>query len=276
MILIVGANSNLAKSIASVTSEEVLTFSRNEYQDWHDDSASGKIRDFFCKEENRISKVFVTAGITDPTIDARKIKEVNLDLPLQIARVASDLGIRTITFGTVAETFSGLPNQYVASKVALSNEMSRNGYFDTLAHHFRLHTLFGGSTIKKHMFLGQIIESILDNKEFCMSAGNQIREYHHVDDVAKIINDIDLNGSIGNFHISHGKPHRLVDVALSVFSKYGDLSKLRVGKLEIDQAENFESRFIPWPSSAEYSVRSSLEEIGKYVESQIEKGRKVV
>ncbi len=275
MILIVGANSNLAKSIANVSSEEVLTMSRNEYKDWHYESASGAIREFLCKSENRFSRIYLTAGITDPSHSARRIQEVNLDLPLRVIRVASELGIRTITFGTVAETFGGLPNNYVASKVALSNEMLRNGYFDNLAKHFRLHTLFGGTTIKSHMFLGQMVESILSNKEFYMSAGNQIREYHHVDDVAEIINNTDLDEGIGNFHISHGKPHRLIDVALSVFSKYGDLNKLKVGKLEIDQSENFESRFTPWPSSAEHSVRSSLEEIGKYVEMQIEMGRKV-
>jgi len=275
VILIVGANSNLAKAIASVSSEETLAISRNEYEDWHIKHSSGGLKEFFLKREKTISRVFITAGITDPTFDTTKLKEVNFDLPLQIAKVASQLGIPVMTFGTVAETFNGPPNHYVASKIALSNEIARNGYFDNLVHHFRLHTLFGGQGLKKHMFLGQIIESILHNEEFHMSAGNQIREYHHVEDIAKIICERKLHDNRGSSHISHGKPHRLIDVASSIFGKYGDLKNLKVGKLDFAQAENFESRFEPWPPDAESSVRSSLEEIGKYVEMQIEKGREV-
>lgn len=275
MDLIVGATSNLAMAIQDASLEKILTVSRKTYQTWSGKDGSERIRKFFEERDEKLSNVYVTTGITDPLLTKDVIQTINVDLPVQIAKVASQFGIRTYTFGTVAETFAGSPNVYVASKIELSNEILKNGNFDGFARHIRLHTLFGGKNLKRHMFLGQIITSILHNKEFNMSSGNQIREYHHIDDVAKIILHLNHSDILENTHISHGKPLRLIDLATRIFHEYGDIKNLRIGKVPIRDAENFDFRFSPYPLEATSSIRCSIEEVEKYVEVCIKHGREV-
>ena len=49
--------------------------------------------------------------------------------------------------------------------------------------HLHLHTLYGGRP-QAHMFLGQMIRALERGAEFAMSSGEQLREYHHVHDIA--------------------------------------------------------------------------------------------
>ena len=88
--------------------------------------------------------------------------------------------------------------------------------------HCRLHTLYGGEP-KDHMFLGQIVNAIRSNSVFSMSSGEQLREYHHVDDIAEslatIVNsDWSLWSPI--LEINSGQPLKLLDLAMAIFNAF--------------------------------------------------------
>src|SRR5262249_52218512 len=105
--------------------------------------------------------------------------------------------------------------------------------------HVRMHTIYG-SAPKAHMFLGQILTSLQNGTPFCMSSGEQLREYHHADDIAVAITGILARqwdfGTI--IELNSGNPVRLIDLARQVFRAFGREELLQVGALAGAEGEN--------------------------------------
>ena len=80
MNLIVGATSNLAMAIQDASSEKILTVSRETYQTWSGNDGSKRIRKFFEERDEKLSNVYVTAGVTDPLLSKDVIQTINVDL----------------------------------------------------------------------------------------------------------------------------------------------------------------------------------------------------
>jgi nucleoside-diphosphate-sugar epimerase len=191
-------------------------------------------------------------GLTDPACSPQELAEANLRFPQAVAQWSASQGRvsdRFLTLGTILERFPGLgrTNAYVASKSvlaewAVTQDPSRFA-------HVRLHTVYGGA-LKPHMFLGQMADALRKREKFRMSSGSQLREYHHVDDVARFIDELlARNWTDGPIlELSSGNPVRLADLARAVVRAFDCEDLLEIGSLPVSAAENFDKNFSASPA----------------------------
>lgn len=189
-----------------------------------------------------------TAGVVDPKADPGLLDAINVEFPLRLYRLLGSLApagtVRLVTFGSVLEGHRELAtsNPYLASKSRM---------FDALCgaagavrwHHIRLHTLYGGSK-RPHpfMFAGQMYDALTRRERFKMSGGAQLREYHHVEDIAGSVLAF-LAGSYDDrmVELSSGNPVRLRDLASAVFRHFDASELLEIGAKVHSNAEVFEN-----------------------------------
>jgi nucleoside-diphosphate-sugar epimerase len=88
------------------------------------------------------------------------------------------------------------------------------------------------------MFLGQIFHAITSKDMFYMSGGEQIREYHHIDDDAEAIVELTKNTGGGLIDISHGEPEKLKDIAISLFDHFNSRELLNIAARAADENDN--------------------------------------
>lgn len=208
-------------------------------------------------------------GVTDPKLPQDRIAYSNTLFPEKIIEATGDRpGIRYLTLGTVMENFPKAceSNPYLRSKLELGRwliEKSKQPQLAGRIRHVRLHTIYGGNErrfIKPHMFLGQIAASLEAKKEFQMSSGDQLREYHHADDIAgslaALLHREWPSQEMPILEISSGTPVRLGHLAREIFRAFGKESLLKIGAIPRAQGENLDQVFKrsePWllPSSRE-------------------------
>src|SRR3569832_1087973 len=89
------------------------------------------------------------------------------------------------------------------------------------------------------MFLGQVHQALTDHTEIEMSPGNQLREYHHLDDEVRAIRDVVDAKVHGVIDISHGEPVSIKALARHVISSINDEPLLRIGALPEPREENY-------------------------------------
>lgn len=203
----------------------------------------------------RLDIVFAN-GNTDPAQPSDRLIADNLSFPLGVIAATRHFpDARYVTLGTVLESFDDLAerNPYVASKRMLANRVAELAAADLAGRicHVRLHTLYGGTGPAPHMFLGQMLAALRAGRAFPMSEGKQLREYHHVDDVAGAIARLLDRGRFAEavIALSSGQPVRLADLARAVFTALGRLPNLQIGALPTQPSENFGRIFAaspPW------------------------------
>lgn len=194
--------------------------------------------------------VVFAAGITDPAAPAEQLWRSNVAFPIAVIEATVHRkSVRYLTLGTAFEHFPeyAQANPYVESKRRLWGCLQAAGTLtrDQRALHVRLHTVYGGRP-KSHMFLGQMITALCDNTPFRMSSGHQLREYHHVHDVAGgLLAILDSEWSFGAepLVLSAGDPVRLADLARAVFFTCGRTNLLMVGAIAAAPSENERVRF---------------------------------
>ena len=92
------------------------------------------------------------------------------------------------------------------------------------------------------MFAGQMFEALVRKERFRMSGGAQLREYHHVHDIAASIwSFLSGDGQDQMIELSSGEPIRLRDLASAVFKYFNETDLLEVGSKIHSQGEVFES-----------------------------------
>jgi nucleoside-diphosphate-sugar epimerase len=191
-----------------------------------------------------------TVGVVDPRADPDLMEAVNVEFPRRLYGLLGSLApagtARFVTFGSVLEGHRELAtsNPYLASKSRM---------FDTLCgaggavrwHHIRMHTLYGGSK-RPHpfMFAGQMYDALARKEPFKMSGGAQLREYHHVEDIAASTLAF-LAGPYddGMVELSSGNPIRLRDLASAVFKHFDASDLLEIGAKVHSNAEVFENTY---------------------------------
>jgi len=89
------------------------------------------------------------------------------------------------------------------------------------------------------MFLGQILRSLKFKKELKMSNGNQLREYHYIDDDILAIKKILDSNIYGVIELNHGNAIYLKDLATYIYSSFNSLPLLKIGAVEDPINENF-------------------------------------
>ena len=201
------------------------------------------------------------SGLTNPKAGSALLLEANFEGPRRAIEVARSYpGQRFLTLGTVHEHFPELcaANPYFESKRRLAEWI--RGVPGAL--HVRLHTVYGPAP-QPHMFLGQMVTALAQNRPFRMSSGEQLREYHHVEDVAGALVRLLLRSdwsewSSHTLDLSHGRPLRLRDLAIGVFSALGRESLLELGALGAAASENREVQFQASPAWLLGDVRDPL------------------
>ena len=238
-VVILGKNGNLSKSLKGVFPNAIV-IPKEQYMHWlASPEEMIKFRstlDF----SDEIPDVYNCAGVIDPSIDQNKINLVNYDLPIFLSEQSNKLNFRLVSFGTVMELLPkySASNRYLESKLRFYNRLISDGNWLDKNIHIQLHTLYGGSHIHRHMFLGQIFHAISSKETFHMSGGEQIREYHHIDDDAKAIKQLTSNTGGRLINISHGQPERLKDIAISLFNHFDSRELLNISTRIANRNDN--------------------------------------
>ncbi len=212
-------------------------------------------------------------GLTDPGRSPEELSEANLRFPQSVVQWSASQGRgadRFLTLGTILERFPdlGRTNAYIASKLALAEWVIRQDPARFV--HVRLHTVYGGPP-KPHMFLGQMVAALKKNEKFRMSSGNQLREYHRVEDVAEFLDALLCRREFGGpiVELSSGDPVRLADLARAIFRAFGREDLLEIGSLPLPSAENIDQRFAPSPHWFDMPGRDSVEDISIFLRENV-------
>jgi nucleoside-diphosphate-sugar epimerase len=201
--------------------------------------SDGRPQDWIC-----------TVGVVDPRADSGLIEAVNVEFPRRLYGLLNELAdagtVRFVTVGSVLESHHELTasNAYLASKSQMF-EALRGARGALQWYHIRLHTLYGGSK-RPHpfMFAGQMLDALEKRETFKMSGGTQLREYHHVEDIATSILAF-LAGSRdrGVIELSSGEPIRLRDLATAVFEYFDAAELLEIGARIHSNGEVFDNTY---------------------------------
>lgn len=193
------------------------------------------------------------AGLVDSRADRADLDRINVDAPLRLLeRLRNDprpSRHRLVTFGSVLERRSALAesNAYLHGKARLFDTWRRrHDELPVTWIHIQLHTLYGG-TKPPHpsMFTGQMLAALVTGSEFKMSGGEQLREYHHVDDIARSVVQFlasHLDGSRA-LELSSGCAIPLRDLARSVFEHFHRLDLLSLGAQPTSVAEVYQNEY---------------------------------
>ncbi len=94
------------------------------------------------------------------------------------------------------------------------------------------------------MFLGQLYNAIKHKEEFNMSSGYQIREYHHLDDVAESVDVILSKNTHGIIELTSGNGIKLRDLATGIFEELNVTHLLNIGSVDIQHKDKFSNDYI--------------------------------
>lgn len=183
-----------------------------------------------------------TCGLVSPEIDSEMLSYANVELNFELAAAAVHLGIKFVSFGSIMELFPDIchSNPYLNSKLTAFRMMQNLPSEKIL--HFRLHTLYAGRRMHPKMFLSQLYEAVRSNKDFHMTPGNQLREYHHIDDDVDLVLKLIDRGITGTIEVSHGLPQKLIEIATQVYSVFLPHRNV-ISDLANPLFEQFEHRF---------------------------------
>jgi nucleoside-diphosphate-sugar epimerase len=201
-------------------------------------------------DPGKLDVVFAN-GVTDPRSSVADLMHSNCEFPRKIIEAAMCIsGVRCLTLGTVFERFPEFleTNPYSRSKAELASwltHVASQSEFRRRVLHVRLHTVYGGAP-KPFMFLGQMAEALRSGADFHMSSGEQLREYHHADDIGGCLRNLlhdEWEFSSPILEINSGEPVRLAQLAKAVFSAHRKTHQLKIGAIKAPRGENLELIF---------------------------------
>mgnify|MGYP001180119159 CR=1 FL=1 len=237
-ILIIGSNGRIGSEIKKQFQEyEILTPPRSVYHAWHSEKKISEIEKYFETNKN-INGIFICSGIMNSSKDPSEINKVNYLLPKNIIKSVKSKYTKIVLFGTVMELIAAGSTEYVKSKQRLQDFLNQECKHKKILS-LKIHTVYGGLPPNNYMFLGQILESIKSLKNFKMSSGNQLREYHHVEDLVYAIKHLYKKDVYGIVDISTGQSIRLKDLATSIFTYFGKHNLLKLGAIKDNNLENY-------------------------------------
>ncbi len=268
-IVIVGQNGNLAKALANQF-PNAIQVEREEYLLWLTNPT--RLQDYFKNQNISGSEtiVFNCAGVINPNAALNEINLLNFDLPVFLSEESTNLNFRLFTFGTVMEKLPkyASSNSYLDSKLRFYNKFIGTERWVKSNTHVQMHTLYGGIKCHPHMFLGQMHQAISRREIFKMTGGEQIREYHHLDDDARAVKLISTINTSGVMDISHGKPEKLKDIANAIFSHFDLLQFLKLSENQTDVNDNLGVIFKRSEVISSIAFRDPIDNIIKWLEEQ--------
>lgn len=267
--LILGHSGNLGREFLKLygASNGTIPIDRQLTRYWVSEGSVSDIRSYLqtIRKNSQKMNLFVCTGMTDPT-NVFEVNLVNNMFPIKIVEASENLDIKIITFGTVQEDWD-LSNHYIDSKRHFSKwlEQSNPDY----VRNFKLHTLYGGIRTDNNLFLSQIIRSLESGREFKMTSGLQIREYHHQAQVTEYIDYLLNSDPLDRpSHISHGQPVTLRNLAEYIFDRFRVKELLNIDHSINVREDNFNrvyARTIP----GRFDPDTSLIRIGDWIERRL-------
>jgi hypothetical protein len=203
-------------------------------------------------DENVPFFAFYCHGPTNPKVALEIHEKFHVQLPGEWYRW---LSLNTnlaafITCGSVHENLNlSRNNSYLTAKSTWHDKVKTNSDHRNLLH-LQMHTVYG-NPIPRHSFLGDMAHSIGSDQDFLMSEGHQLREYHHVKDIAALVIQISKQKSLWPpsriLPLNHGRPISLKALATGVFETLKPRSELKVGAFKSHPDEIREKQWIPTP-----------------------------
>lgn len=235
--IILGSKGNLAIGLKNKY-PDALIIPRMVFTNWIKKPEMFAIDLKLNESDNSNTIIFNASGIIDSRANQDEIMLTNESLPKFLRESSKKFQIKLVTFGTVMENYPKYAknNNYLNSKLNFYKEI-RNEIAETHLH-VQMHTLYGGRNLHRFMFIGQIFDAINKNEMFQMSSGEQLREYHHINDDLSALGRLLDNKEFGIHHISHSKPIKLYELANRLFSYYGKEALLVKNSLTQQEFEN--------------------------------------
>ena len=266
---IVGSNGNFSRQLQElVKNEKFTTINKNIYSEWHKSNSQlvstleSAIQEFNCKF------LINTVGIVSKNSSVENTQYWNFSFPLHLYQICQDLNLIFVTLGSIHENITGMctSNPYLESKKSLEQLLSKNSFNNSI--HFQFHTWYGGRQVHSEMFLGQIINSIKNKTIFNMSDGEQIREYHHIEDDVKCALSVLRHENVGSYAINHGESFSLKEIACSIFSFFDCDNLLKLNQVSPPKFEIRERNILQLHIS-DCEFRPTMEGLIDYVKENI-------
>jgi len=265
-LIIIGENSRLTKSLKSIYSSNIFIVKKNLYMNWNSEDSFLDSLDSFVINEN--DSILINKAIIDPSCNIREINKWNYQFQINIIKALERKKFknRVYTTGSIFEK-TKIKNKYLNSKRNLFDYILQTNFNSVRPCHLRFHTLFGIDSPAENMFLGEIFNSIKKKTTFKMSEGNQLRQYHHYNEVSKhllnIFSDSKSNNKI--IEITGTEWVKLIDIARSVFNYFECNNLLKPGKIKSSNEEitDIKDAII---NTGDYRFSPALKKINNYLE----------
>jgi nucleoside-diphosphate-sugar epimerase len=248
LISIIGSNSFLANSIGKYLNNSnirVNVFGRSkphsyQYENFfHTDLDINTFPFSECARSDVVMYLAAVGAQSEKQLEHKNLFYINTYFPIMLSEFFKEEGshCKFITFGSYheigdnAEDISYSEKDVVFSDLITSSNYSRSKrllsrYISSLNEsysniHFILPTIYG-ETEQKHRLLPYILSSILNKKNIHLTSGEQIRQYLHEEDFAKVLLDNILNNNIssGIYNFPAAETLSVKDIALKVLNYF--------------------------------------------------------
>lgn len=268
-LLVIGSNGNFSIQLQN-TAKNYISHIVNQdvYAGWDKKTSRLKTEIIKASRELKFCYIVNCVGVISKKHTKDYSMHWNFLFPKYLHQIAKELNLALVTLGSIQENFPEIcfGNSYLESKLKLQQYLAKE---DSASYcHLQFHTWYGGSKVHPEMFLGQIIASIKFNKEFNISDGNQIREYHHIaDDAECVLNFLNKCG-LGTHHISHGQRYTLSLIATSIFKFFNCEHLLKISHIPSSISDLRAPLNFP-DGITKYSFRPTMEGLFDYIAKNI-------
>ena len=267
--LIVGTNGNFSNQFQNIAKNHIShSINRNVYVNWDKKGSKLNKEIIQAKSAHNLRYIVNTVGVISKNHTNEFIMYWNYCFPKYLYQISKELDLVLVTLGSIHENIPEMcvGNSYLESKIKLQQYLLKESFENFC--HFQFHTWYGGHKVQPEMFLGQIITSIKNKKEFKMSDGQQLREYHDITDDATCVLNFLNQGRVGINSISHGERYSLRYIATCIFKYFQCEHLLKINQIAAPASELREHVYFPL-GITEYEFKPTMKGIIDYVEKNI-------
>ena len=248
--------------------KKVLKVSRSEINSWLSNDGLRRIDSYFARLGSDIT-IINALGITDPKAPIEDLQLLNSKLPTHLAFFSQMYGFKLVTFGTIMENYSNVAaeNLYVQTKRDFFLSIQE---FPLKANflHLQLHTIYGAIRAHPHMFIEQLFRALSEKNELRMSSGDQIREYHHINDEIDAISKILRLELSGVFQVNAGNGLPIKDLAHGVVKAFG-MPHLIKHDRALDGNDNSTNLYMKDPVLSDVFFREPISGVTTYLKEKM-------
>lgn len=209
-------------------------------------------------------------GVRPDHRDVEEIVRINIEMPATLARLCGEWRARMVMAGTFSEYRSPLTQKLLSedspletAKLYGSSKAAGGLMASAIAHsnsvQFRLLRLFKvyGAGEAPHRLLPAIVAGLAKQEPVAISAGTQVLDFVHIDDVVEAMIRADAHcleeGGVAIWNVANGRPRSVREFAEQVAAAMNaDASLLAFGAIAMREDDE------PWLVGAPDLLRSEL------------------